>query len=157
MVFTTDDAAKELRKLEKEEKYDNNDKDTDSKAIEIIKTLEYIKQKTFDLYHKFEKGIIWRESIDTVCDMCEEYVHKVIDDTIKELKIKKLENEIENLKVPLVGLDLLCFEYALSEQEIDDLYKKGLAEWDRGLKEWNKQYDIIIKRIKELKEKEESK
>jgi hypothetical protein len=39
-----------------------------------------LRQLTTDLHHRFPKGIIWRENCDTVCDMCEEYVHKKIEE-----------------------------------------------------------------------------
>lgn len=47
--------------------------------------VEYLKEQIDNLYHKFPKGDVWRASNDTVCDMCEEYMIKKIDETFPDL------------------------------------------------------------------------
>lgn len=47
---------------------------------DIIGLVEQLKADITDLYHKIGKAEVWRASNDVVCDLCEEYIKKKIEE-----------------------------------------------------------------------------
>ena len=61
---------------------------------EFIKRLEWLRKRTNDLYHTIGKVKVWRSGNDEVCDLCEEYFKKLIDQA-KTLSIEQIEEELK--------------------------------------------------------------
>lgn len=58
----------------------------------LSESIEKLKVETYDLYHKLGKVEVWKASNDEVCDMCEEFVHKKINEIFSDI-IKKVTED----------------------------------------------------------------
>lgn len=62
----------------------------------LLGALKWVKKETYDLYHQFSKAEIWGVGNDEVCDKCEEYVAKKLNEGFGRALIDPDENMKEN-------------------------------------------------------------
>jgi len=54
---------------------------------DVAGAVRWLRLEIDNLYRKFNKGDVWRWSNDEICDKCEEYVMKKIDEAFPNLSI----------------------------------------------------------------------